>query len=479
MSSPETPAGNAVAGTVAAVDAPPEKTPHTIFAALAAMFFLQLFVWGAWYVTIPLWLAKTTLPADFTAWVAGAFPFVAGLPAWLNAALTNLYTWVYTVCPLSAIISPLFLGMVADRFFAPHKVYAVLHLIGAGFALAVLALISNAGAGDTWLAPVFVLLLLGHALCYMPTLALANTVAFQHVRRLETEFPIIRVFGTFGWIAAGLVVGMPLFGEGFTVAQFQVVAGAAVILGVFAFFLPKTVPPLKGKQTNIKELLGVEAVSLLKDRNFAVFMLCSLLITVSLAGYFSSAAEFVNYAKFDNPAATMTLGQVSEVFFMLAMPLFFARLGIKKMLVISMAMWLLRYGVFATAADGGVKWLVILGLLMHGICYDFFFVAGFIYVDRAAARVRAQAQAFFVLITQGVGMIIGMHLCGAIKTANTTVTTVAAQAATATSPAVPATTVTTVAWAATWLPLAGMALVATVLFALFFKEHEPRRGGIA
>ncbi|MDR1789315.1 MAG: MFS transporter [Opitutaceae bacterium] len=461
MTSTSTNANSGAAGQAAA------RTPRGIFASLAGMFFLQLFVWGAWYVTIPLWLGKTALPETFAKWVADALPFTAALPAWLAAAATNLYTWVYTVCPLSAILSPLFLGMIADRFFAPHKVFAALHLAGAVFAGAALWLVAaHPGAEPpAWLPAAFVVLLLGHALCYMPTLALANTIAFQHVRRLETEFPVIRVFGTFGWIAACLVVGLPALGGGFTPAQLGVTGAAAALLGAGAFFLPKTVPPLKGKKTSLKETLGLEAVALLKDKNFAVFMLCSLLITVSLAGYFSSAAEFVNHAGFENPAAVMTLGQVSEVFFMLAMPLFFARLGIKKMLFLSMAAWLLRYGVFATAADGPVRWLVVAGLLMHGICYDFFFVAGFIYVDRAAQRVRAQAQAFFVLVTQGVGMIVGMHLMGAIKTAcMTTVTTPL--------PGGGAVARSSLDWAGVWLPLAAMALVATLLFALLFRETK-------
>ncbi|MDR3228162.1 MAG: MFS transporter, partial [Puniceicoccales bacterium] len=333
MSNTATPPNElSAAAPASAAPAGIEKTPHKIFAPLAAMFFLQLFVWGAWYVSIPLWLGKTTYPADFSRWVVEVFPSVADWPAWLNAAATNLYTWVYTVCPLSAIISPLFLGMVADRFFAPHKVFATLHLIGAGFAVATLALVSltvgtATAPSPTWVPAALVGLLLCHSLCYMPTLALANTIAFQHVKRLEVEFPIIRVFGTFGWIAAGLVVGLSVLGGGFTVEQFGVVAVAAAALGVFAFFLPKTVPPLAGKKTSIKEALGLEALALLKERNFAVFMLSSLLIVIPLAGYFSSAAEFVKATGFENVPATMTLGQVSEVLFMLAMPLFFAFLG--------------------------------------------------------------------------------------------------------------------------------------------------------
>lgn len=407
------------------------------------MMFLQFFIWGAWYVPVT---------------------------GWLNAAkLGDLTALVFTLCPIGAIVSPLFLGMVADRFFPSQRVLGVMHLLGAAFMLAI-PLVMPHVPPDTpknILHPL-ILLLLGHALCYMPTLGLSSTVALQHITNPEKVFPIIRVLGTIGWIVAAFVIsGLPgeflksIWGglpQGDAdIGQFYVVAGASTLLGIYSFFLPHTTPPLAGQQVSIGKLLGLDAIKLLKERSYLIFVLCSLLICIPLAGYYAQARNYVEATGWLKDATTtMSYGQVSEIFFMLIIPLLFVRLGVKKMLLVGMLAWVARYGLFAGAAADQVKWMVLIGVALHGVCYDFFFVTGQIYVDKASpAAIRGQAQGFFVLITQGLGMIIGAQLFGKLTAIYDRTAAGGVKD-----------------WYNIWLWPALFAAVIVVIFFLFFKEKK-------
>src|SRR5688572_21614144 len=360
--------------------APPP--PRNAGVLLSAMMFLQFFIRGAWYVTVGNYMAAN--------------------------GMTDAIFWAYTVGPIAAIISPFFLGMVADRFFPSERVLGVMHLIGA------LAMFAAAAVGAAGNETLFIVVLLVHMLAYMPTLGLTNTVALHAMSNPEKQFPLVRVFGTLGWIAANWVVSKGLDAD--TLAtQFYVTGAAGVALGVFSFFLPHTPPPAKGQPVSARAILGIDSLSLMRDRSFAMFILSSFLICIPLAAYYAYAPVFVGATGFRNPAFTMSFGQISEVLFMLVMPLCFAALGVKWMLLVGMLAWVVRYGLFAGAATSGATWMVVGGIVLHGICYDFFFVTGFIYTDRKAGpAIRAQAQGFLVLVTQGLGMLIGAQLSGAL-----------------------------------------------------------------
>ncbi len=375
------------------------------FARLSVMMFLQFFVWGAWYVTAPNFLGSIGFgPADFG--------------------------WTYSVGPIAGLLTPLFVGMIADRFFSAEKVLGVMHLTGAACMYFAATLMSADNPSPAMINWVF----FGHMLAYYPTLALSNTVAMRNMTDPEKEFPYIRVFGTIGWIAAGLLLSVQ--GWGTQIEMFYLTAGAAAILGIFSFFLPPTPPETTGKLT-VREIFGLDALVLLKDRNYLIFVVSSMLICIPLAFYYQIASRVVEMIDFsqvgfiqtvkdmmqmgDVIGATMALGQVSEIFFMLIMPFFFARLGVKKMLAIGMLAWVVRYALFSIGAADEVRWMVMIGILLHGICYDFFFVTGQIYTDQKAPQpIRAQAQGLLVMLTLGVGMLIGAQTAGFIEGQHTT-----------------------------------------------------------
>ena len=354
-------------------------------ARLSLMMFLQFFVWGAWYVTVGNYMAAV--------------------------GMADAIYWAYTVNPIAAIAAPFFLGMVADRYFATEKVLGVLHLLG-GVAILAAPLFEDAPA-------LFIGALLVHSLCYTPTLGLANALAFHHIAAADAtagaqqkRFPLIRVFGTLGWIVAGLIVSAVLHADE-TALPLRVAGVAALALGVYSFTLPHRAPPLAGTRATAREILGIDALRRLGGRSFNVFIAASLLVSIPLAAYYAYAPVFVNAAGLDSPAFRMSFGQMSEVLFMLAMPFFFARLGVKWMLLVGMLAWVTRYALFALAAPDAVVWMIMGGIILHGVCYDFFFVTGQIYVDRKAPpAIRAQAQGFLVLITYGVGMLIGTQIAG-------------------------------------------------------------------
>jgi nucleoside transporter len=327
--------------------------------------------------------------------------------------LGDLTHWPYTVNPIAAIVAPFFLGLVADRYFAAQKVFGVLHLLGGVFMLAAPSTIGN--------PTVFILALLAYNLCYMPTLGLSNTIAFEQLDDQEKEFPVIRVFGTVGWIVAGLAISFilsPVLGvesAEATAWPLYLTGIGSIVLGLFAFTLPNTPPVAKGQPVSAASIAGVDAFRQLGSRPFYVFLAASFLICIPLAAYYNFTQLFLGATGFENIAATQSLGQVSEVLFMLVMPLLFVRWGVKWMLAAGMVAWVLRYALFALAAPEAVTWMIIGGVALHGICYDFFFVTGQIYVEKKSTpAVRGQAQGLLVLVTYGVGMLIGAQVAGQV-----------------------------------------------------------------
>jgi nucleoside transporter len=363
--------------------------------------------------------------------------------------LTGVIYWAYTVSPIAAVVSPFFLGMVADRFFATEKVLAVLHVLGG------LAMLATPSAAHS--APLFIGLLLLHVLFYMPTLGLANSLAFHHIEDQEKTFPRIRVFGTLGWIAANILVSAVL-GADATPLPLYIAGAAAILMGIYSLTLPHTPPPAAGTRPTFRAIAGLDALSKLSSRPFHIFIWSSLLICIPLSAYYAYAPVYVSSAGFESPAFQMSFGQMSEVLFMVAMPLFFARLGVKWMLVTGMAAWVLRYFLFAAASAGGSHTLIFIGILLHGICYDFFFVTGQVYVDKKSSEdIRGQAQGFLVLVTYGVGMLLGAQVSGWVFNAMVKDPTALAQ------------------WHNFWLLPGAFALAVLLFFAASFTPREVNR----
>ncbi|MEO1450617.1 MAG: nucleoside permease [Bacteroidota bacterium] len=347
---------------------------------LSTMMFLNYFVWGAWYVTIGTYMGKSL---GFTGGQVGS---------------------IYATNAIAAIISPFFVGMIADRFFPSQRVLGVLHILGAIFMFA---------ATQTTDFGLFYVLILLYNLSFMPTLALTNSLSFNQMDDPQQEFPAVRVLGTIGWIVAGLLIGNLAIEA--TAQPLMLAAGAATAMGIFSFFLPHTPPKAKGQQVSVREVLGLDALGLLKRRDFATVVLASVLICIPLAFYYAFANPFLNEIGFENAAGRMTLGQVSEALFLLVMPLFFARLGVKWMLTIGMGAWALRYLLFAYGGVETGSWMLFAGIILHGICYDFFFVTGQIYVDNEApAHLKSSVQGLITLATYGLGMFIGSNVSGLI-----------------------------------------------------------------
>lgn len=350
---------------------------------LSLMMFLQFFIWGAWYVTAPNFLSSIGFGgSDFG--------------------------WTYAVGPIAGMVTPFFVGMVADRFFSAQRVMGILHLLGAVLMYYATTVMKGVQDPNT-----INLVFLGYMLTYFPTLALSNVIAMRHMTDTKKEFPLIRVFGTIGWIVAG--VSLSQLGWDASIEMFYLCTGAAAGLGLMSFFLPDTPPESRGESVSFGQILGVDAFVLLKDRSYLVFLVSSILICIPLAFYYQLASRVVEMV--DLPIAqTMSYGQMSEILFMLVMPLFFARLGVKWMLFVGMACWVLRYALFAFGASAGVSWMILSGIIIHGICYDFFFVTGQIYTDKVAPKkIRAQAQGLLVFFTLGLGMFVGAKIAGQIE----------------------------------------------------------------
>ena len=358
---------------------------------LSIMMFLQYFIWGAWFVTLGTYLQQ-------------------GLQ--FNGTQVGL---VYGSMAIGAMISPFFVGMVADRFFATEKMIAVLHLLG-GLLLYYASTLRE--------FTTFYVVVIAYALCYIPTIALTNAISFHNMKDPATEFPRVRVLGTIGWIAAGLFVGSllgrylsPEVGNVEATAwPMRLAAGASVALAAFAYFsLPHTPPAGAGKRVELRDVLGFDALALVKDRSFATFLIGSFLLCIPLQFYYTFTNLFLNEIGVAAAASKMTMGQMSEIFFMLLMPYFLVRLGVKRLLLVGMFAWALRYVLFAYGNAGSLVWMLYLGIILHGVCFDFIFVTGQIYVDqRAGVHIRAAAQGLFALVTMGFGYFIGGILSGRV-----------------------------------------------------------------
>ncbi len=388
---------------------------------LSVMMFLNFFIWGAWYVTMGTYLDK----------VLGADGVQVGA--------------AYSAMAIATILSPFFVGMIADRFFAAQKVLGVLHLGGAALLYA-LTTVADPGS--------FYWVLLLYSLLYAPTLALANSVAFRQMNDASKEFASIRVFGTIGWIATGWMIDKVLRIETSQLAlTFQMAAVASVVLGVLSFFLPNTPPKAKGTKATFGQILGADAFVLFRDRSFTVFFIASVLICIPLSFYYSFTNLFLTEAGMKNATSNMTFGQFSEAFFILLIPFCFRRLGVKWMIAIGMIAWVVRFLFFGYGnADAGL-WMLFAGIILHGVCFDFFFVTGQIYTDsKAGQNIQSQAQGMITMATYGIGMWIGTLLSGYVKQ-NYTIDEV-------------------VNWKAVWMVPAGIAGVVLLLFIALFNDHR-------
>ncbi|MDP5169677.1 MAG: nucleoside permease [Bacteroidia bacterium] len=387
---------------------------------LSVMMFLNYFTWGAWYVTIGTYMGTEL---GFTGLQIGS---------------------VYASNAIAAIISPFFVGMIADRFFPSQRVLAVLHLIGAALML---------GATQVTDFGTFYVLVLLYNLAFMPTIALTNSLSFNQMENPEKQFPAVRLFGTLGWIVVGLGIIGPMKWDP-TVYPLMIAAGASLLMGLYSFTLPHTPPKAKGEAISVRAILGLDALALMKKPAFAVVVIASVLICIPLAFYYSFANPFLNEVGFENAAGRMTLGQMSEALFLLVMPFFFARLGVKWMLAIGMGAWALRYLLFAYGDIGGAEWMLLGGIILHGICYDFFFVTGQIFVDKEAPEtLKSSAQGMITLATYGIGMFIGSNVSGLIVDAY-------------------ATGENSHDWTSIWLVPAAFAMGVLLLFLVTFRERK-------
>lgn len=388
---------------------------------LSAMMFLQFFIWGAWFVTLGTYLVQGPLQASASQ-VATAF---------LSQSI-------------GAILAPFLVGLVADRYFAAQRILALLHLAGA-------ALMWGASAATSFGA--FSACVMAYMLLFMPTLALANSIAMRHMHTPEKQFPPVRVAGSIGWIVAGVLIGWLGWEQAHRLdLTFKMAAAASLLLGLYALTLPDTPPLERQRNAGLGQILGLDALRLLKSRSYLVFFLASIAICIPLSFYYNFTNPYLNDLGVRGAAGLQSLGQVSEVLLMLAMPFLFARLGVKTMLALGMAAWVLRYVLFAYGDAGAGFALLVTGIVLHGICYDFFFVTGQIYTDaHAGPAFRSSAQGFITLATYGVGMLIGSFLSGAVVEHYTT----AAGRD----------------WQQIWLFPAGVAAVVLVAFLLLFRER--------
>lgn len=394
---------------------------------LSLMMFLQFFIWGGWFVTMGTYLLNNLSASD------GEVSMAYSTQSW------------------GAIIAPFIIGLIADRFFNAEKILGVLHLIGAGL----LYMMSQASDFS-----VFYPYVLGYMIVYMPTLALVNSVAFRQMDDPSKQFSTIRVFGTIGWILAGLIISYAFswdssegISSGMLKNTFLMTAIASGVLGLFSFTLPKTPPAVaKGTKITIRDILGLDALKLLKDKNFAIFFISSVLICIPLAFYYQQANPFLSEIGVSNPTGKMTIGQISEVLFMLLLPVFLKKYGIKKTLLFGMLAWAIRYLLFAFGNADGSVFMLLIGIAMHGICYDFFFVSGQIYTDsKAGEKYKSAAQGLITLATYGVGMLIGFWAAGKIS---------AHYAEGAIHD-----------WQSIWLLPAGFAVLVFLMFAFSFKNE--------
>ena len=395
---------------------------------LSLMMFLQFFIWGGWFVTLGTFLGN-----DLNA----------------TGAETGM---AFSTQSWGAIIAPFFIGLIADRYFNAEKILWVLHLIGA----VIMYYMAQAESFNAFYPLVF-----AYMVAYMPTLALVNSVSFFQMKDPAKEFSLIRVFGTIGWIVAGLVISYVFhwdskesISQGALSNTFIMVAIASLILGLISFTLPKTPPSQSDGAISISDILGLDALKLLKDRNFLMFFITSILICIPLAFYYQQANPFLVELGMENPTGKMTLGQISEVLFMLLLPFFFKKFGFKKTLLVGMLAWAVRYALFAYGNAGELTFMLIMGIALHGICYDFFFVSGQIYTDfKAGEKVKSAAQGLITLATYGIGMLVGFWVAGKISDKYTL-------------------TDGSHDWEVIWMIPAVFALGVMVLFIVVFKDEK-------
>lgn len=397
---------------------------------LSSMMFLEFFTWGAWFVTLGTFLFNN-----------------------LSASGSETAT-VFSTQSWGAIIAPFIIGLIADRYFNAERILGVLHLAGA------ILMYQMYQAPDV---SSFFPYALAYMILFMPTLALVNSISFNQMQDPEKEFSSIRVWGTVGWIIAGLMISFVFLWDsevnvkaGMLKYTYLLAGGASLLLGLFSFTLPKTPPTVvKGEKVKIGELLGLDALKLLKDKNFAIFFISAILISVPLAFYYQNANPFLSDIGMKNPTGIMSIGQISEALFLLLLPVFFKKFGFKKTILIGMLAWAVRYALFAYGNADELTFMLIIGIALHGVCYDFFFVSGQIYTNaKAGEKFKSSAQGLITLATYGVGMLIGFEIAGMITDAYKTPEGFN--------------------WKMTWIIPAGIALAVFIIFALLFNDKNEK-----
>ena len=398
---------------------------------LSTMMFLEFFIWGAWFVTLGTYLFNN-----------------------LKASGAEIGS-VFSTQSWGAMVAPFIIGLIADRYFNAEKILAILHLVGA----ALMYQMYNAEE-----ISVFYPYVLAYMILYMPTLALVNSISFNQMKDPEKEFPSIRVWGTIGWIVAGLLISFVFLWDsesaikaGLMKQTFLMASIASLVLGLFSFTLPKTPPKVStGTKVKVSDILGLDALKLLKDKNFATFFVASILICIPLAFYYQNGNPFLSNIGVENATGKMTIGQISEVLFLLMLPIFLKKYGFKITILAGMAAWAIRYALFAYGNAGELSFMLILGIALHGICYDFFFVAGQIYTNaKAGIKYKSAAQGLITFATYGIGMLIGFKIAGLITDAYKL-------------------SETTFNWQMIWIIPACIAGAVFLLFAIFFNDKNEK-----